>query len=338
MKEKLSVFPECIENFEEAHAELVRLLPNEELRSEEESYKVAVITRAMDLQEGISNWLTQYEDDGKDEEEVQETVSGVAVKQWCSTTLDSIEEENRKLKVELLELAKRTRQQQLELRNLMLKKEKDKLIEEEKKLQDELHSYKTVEHELDAEGQGLTSYQTGSNTPRHPEATGLVPQPHSTPIGTSHKTKRVSWEPSRVPEPDDPATTAVSILADALRQVLDTSRNQQQTVVESLHVPRGEFQTFDGDELEYWPFITSFKDSIDCLSISAAQKLVYLKQYCRGKASLALKSTSYLNPEGYKTALEILEERFGNSYNITCKWIKKVVNRPEVKTAADLRE
>ncbi len=51
VKEKLSVFPECIENFEEAHAELVRLLPNEELSSEEESYKVAVITRAMDLQD-----------------------------------------------------------------------------------------------------------------------------------------------------------------------------------------------------------------------------------------------------------------------------------------------
>ncbi len=114
VKEKLSVFPECIENFEEAHAELVRLLPNEELCSEEESYKVAVITRAMDLQEEISNWLAQYEDNGKDEEEVEETVSGVAVKQWCSTTLDSIEE-NRKLEAELLELAKRTRQQQLEL-------------------------------------------------------------------------------------------------------------------------------------------------------------------------------------------------------------------------------
>ncbi len=51
VKEKLSVFPESIENFEEAHAELVRLLPNEELSSEEESYKVAVITRAMDLQD-----------------------------------------------------------------------------------------------------------------------------------------------------------------------------------------------------------------------------------------------------------------------------------------------
>ncbi|KAK8396591.1 hypothetical protein O3P69_004931 [Scylla paramamosain] len=188
VNEKLSVFPECIENFEEAHAELVRLLPNEELRSEEESYKVDVITRTRDPQEGISNWLAQYEDDGKDEEEVEETVSGVAVKQWWSTTLDSIEEENRKFEAELLELAKRTRQRQLELRNLNLKKEKE------------------------------------------------------------------------CKKPDDPVKTAVSVLADALRQVLDTSRYQQQTVVESLHVPRGEFQTFDGDELEYWPWIKTNHD------------------------------------------------------------------------------
>ena len=154
---------------------------------------------------------------------------------------------------------------------------------------------------------------------------------------------RVSWEPSSCipedPAPEEPVTTAASILADALKQVLDTSRDQQRSVVESLQVPKGDPQTFDGDELEYWPFIRSFKDSIDCLSISSAQKLVYLRQYCRGKAALALKSTSYLNPEeGYRNALKILEERFGNPYNITCKWVKKVVHRPEVKTATDLRE
>lgn len=34
----------------------------------------------------------------------------------------------------------------------------------------------------------------------------------------------------------------------------------------------------------------------------------------------------------------MLEERFGNPYNITCKWVKKVVDRPVVKTASDLRE
>ena len=113
---------------------------------------------------------------------------------------------------------------------------------------------------------------------------------------------RASWDPSNI-TPQEPATTAASILAEALKQVLDTSKDHQRSIVETLQVPKGELQFFYGEELEYWPFIRSFEDSIDCLSISSAQKLVYLRQYCKGKAALALKSTSYLNPEeGYKSA------------------------------------
>ena len=75
------------------------------------------------------------------------------------------------------------------------------------------------------------------------------------------------------------------------------------------------------------------------MSIPAAQKLACLGKYCKGKAALALKSTYYKSPEeGYIRALEILEERFGNSYNITCEWVKKVTNRPDVKGSLDLRE
>ena len=75
------------------------------------------------------------------------------------------------------------------------------------------------------------------------------------------------------------------------------------------------------------------------MSIPAAQNLACLGKYCKGKAALALKSTYYKSPEeGYIRALEILEERFGNSYNITCEWVKKVTNRPDVKGSLDLRE
>jgi len=95
-------------------------------------------------------------------------------------------------------------------------------------------------------------------------------------------------------------------------------------LIESLQVPRGALQPFSGDELEYWPFIRSFKDTIHCLSIPAAQKLACFR-YCTGQAPFALRSTSYKNPEeGYKRALEILEERFGNPYNIICPWVRKV--------------
>ena len=144
-------------------------------------------------------------------------------------------------------------------------------------------------------------------------------------------------EPSNVAV-EDSEKKAASILADALNQVLDLSRTHQQSIVESLQVPRGEIQSFSVDALEYWPFIRSFRDTIGCLSIPAAQKLACLGKYCKGKAALALKSTYYKSPEeGYIRALEILEERFGNSYNITCEWVKKFTNRPDVKGSRDLR-
>lgn len=334
VKEKLSVLTETMESLEDAQAELLSLLSDEEQLCEL-GYTADILSRAINLKEGINNWLAQYEDD-ETQEEPREALGNVL--EAC-TSLHHLQVENATLEAELQELTKRRQQQQLELRNVRLKKEKQKLIEEEKKLEEELNSYKGVIHVPDTDGQG---HPRAIRRQQQCPATSGVPQPQSTPKGVQKAPMRVSWEPSRVFEesstPDEPTKTA-SVLADTLKYVLDTSRDQQRAIVQSLHVPRGEPQTFDGDELEYWPFIRSFKDSIDCLSLSSAQKLVYLKQYCRGKAAQALKSTSYLNPdEGYKAALEILEERFGNPYNITCKWVKKVVNRPEVKTAADLRD
>ncbi|KAK4324775.1 hypothetical protein Pmani_004615 [Petrolisthes manimaculis] len=129
------------------------------------------------------------------------------------------------LEEELKELAKRRLQQQLELRNLRLKKERQKVIEEEKKLIEELDSYKN-----DVYGKG-TSHSTSG-----------VPQPRSTPSRMHNAPTRVSWEPSRVsqesPAPDEPATTA-SVLADTFRHVLDISRDQQRAIVQSLHDKRG---------------------------------------------------------------------------------------------------
>lgn len=96
--------------------------------------------------------------------------------------------------------------------------------------------------------------------------------------------------------PEEPERKAVSVRFDSLKQLLDMSRVQQQSLVESLQVPRGELQLFTEEEVEYWPFIRSFKDTIDGLYIPAAQKLACLRSYCKGKAALALKSTSYKNP------------------------------------------
>ena len=151
VKEKLNAFPENIKRFENAHAELLSLPLDEEQYKKEEEYKVAVLTHAMELQEGIYNWLGQYEDDDEAEEDPEESDDAGSLH---ISKEDSLREENKRLEEELQELTKKTLQRQLELRNVMLKRERQKLIEEEK-LQDELHS-ETVEHLLDTEGSHYT--------------------------------------------------------------------------------------------------------------------------------------------------------------------------------------
>lgn len=253
VKEKLDALPEYIKRFEEVHMELLSLLVDKEEYRNEEDYKDEIMTHVISLQEGIYNWLAQYEDDDKNQEQDEDgevlgkpqEQLGISVKpqeqprevempdgaaaRSCSTIENNLKEENQNLEEELQELTKRTQQRQLELRNLMLKKERQKLIEE-KKLQDELHSYRTVEHQLDTDGQGLTSHLIGSiNAPRHPEVFSGIPQPQSTPAGMNKRPSTVSWEPSRVvpeePAPEEPAVTAASILAEALKQVLHIKRS-----------------------------------------------------------------------------------------------------------------
>lgn len=79
----------------------------------------------MDLKEGINNWLAQYEDDEAQEEPREASAN---VLEAC-TSLHYLQVENATLEAELQEITKRGQQQQLELRNLRLKKEKQKLIE-----------------------------------------------------------------------------------------------------------------------------------------------------------------------------------------------------------------
>jgi len=42
--------------------------------------------------------------------------------------------------------------------------------------------------------------------------------------------------------------------------------------------------------------------------------------------------------DGYVQALKILEERYGNNYEISRKWIQRIINRPNLKGPSELRD
>lgn len=127
VRDKLSVLTETIEKFEDAQAELLSLLLDEEQVREAE-YATDVLSRATELEEGINNWLAQYEEDDETQDEPREaSKDGLG----SCTSLHDLEVENTALEAELKELTKRRQQQHLELCNSRLKLERQKLIEEE---------------------------------------------------------------------------------------------------------------------------------------------------------------------------------------------------------------
>ena len=114
--------------------------------------------------------------------------------------------------------------------------------------------------------------------PANVENTNMAPT-ESTPESHSHFRKsRVSWEPSQI------ASEQSMMMKTMMTEILNESRIQQQTVVDTLQLLRRELQTFDGNPLRYWAFIQAFLTAVGKKNVDAASKLSCLLQYCKGQA------------------------------------------------------
>lgn len=159
VKERMDYFPESIERFEAAHNELLRLLTNKYERLQAEDYKSDTMGEVIDFQVALNNWIAQQEDEDVNMPEGEEWK-----KLHDAAIIDNsarsdpfevcIEAENKALEDDIKELSKK---QQLEIWNrqlalqrerrifvlekmkieseLILKREKQQMIEEQKKLE-----------------------------------------------------------------------------------------------------------------------------------------------------------------------------------------------------------
>ena len=124
-----------------------------------------------------------------------------------------------------------------------------------------------------------------------------------------------------------------------ISEILKASATQQQTMIDSLQLPKKELQHFDGDPLNYWTFIQSFRTSVGNKNVDDSAKLSCLLHYCTGVARKVLRCTEMMSPsDGYKRALEILESRFGDPYDITQRWVSRITDRQNISCIADLRD
>ena len=339
IKDKVQRCPELIASFEDVHAKLSSKLSTEEIE-DAVTYRVSLIADIEEFEQYVHAWLQhELEDEEKDntadEEAIIERSTDSVVNPDSELSAPEISLEERQLEnakalermqringAERLQKETAALNQQARQKALALEKEKlqDKITsqQEERKMQEEIER-------LQREVKRLTNGD-GDN----PAATSddISPIQKSTP---QPRSSQVSWDPS-----SRPAEESMKML---VCELLKESRQQQQSVVDALQLPRRELQSFNGDPLRYWSFIQSFKANVDKRKVDDAAKLSVLLQNCVGPARKMLYCTELMAPEtGYKRALEILEERYGDKFEISQKWVEKILNRTIVKGPVELRD
>ena len=109
-----------------------------------------------------------------------------------------------------------------------------------------------------------------------------------------------------------------------------------QTVIASLKssvdCPKLELLKFNGNPMAYHRFMMTFAATIES-AVPDNRRLLYLLQYCEGKAKELIEHCALLEPgEGYEKAKEILYENYGRRSVIARAYIKKLVKGPVIRS------
>ena len=127
------------------------------------------------------------------------------------------------------------------------------------------------------------------------------------------------------PRYDSRYGTQASMRETSMQQVLESTVVMQQTLVESLRLPKCELQMFDGNPIKYYPFIHSLEANVHQETVSSVDRLARLQQFCSGEAKRVIESYSVMEPDlGYRRARELFYKRFGEPYTISEAWLEQI--------------
>ncbi|XP_071479017.1 uncharacterized protein [Diadema antillarum] len=100
----------------------------------------------------------------------------------------------------------------------------------------------------------------------------------------------------------------------------------------SMNMPKPDMITFDGDPIKYWNFMNSFDVNVASKISDDRMKLMYLVQFCEGKAKESIECCVLMDPHmGYMKAREILAEQYGQPHVITNALMREVLDRHQIR-------
>ena len=128
------------------------------------------------------------------------------------------------------------------------------------------------------------------------------------------------------------------VLSEALKTIMDESRQQQQTIVDSINTPGIELSRYDGSPLRYWPFIRSLENIVEAKTKDNSICLDTLIQHCTGEVNDLLQCCLLKEPnEGYTLARTMVKETYGDDETIATAWLNRILKRPKLKGLRDIR-
>ena len=107
--------------------------------------------------------------------------------------------------------------------------------------------------------------------------------------------------------------------------------NQENGMIRA-EMARVELPKFDGNTAEYWSFFKQFEIHVESRTSSAQQRMLYLLNYCTGRAKRAINGFALLPAEeGYAKARSALSKRFGRPHVVSQKLIEELLRTPAVR-------
>ena len=110
------------------------------------------------------------------------------------------------------------------------------------------------------------------------------------------------------------------------------SDQHQQGLLPSLGISK-----FKGDPIDYHVFIRTFKTRIESRLNSNEARLQHLEQHLEGEAKELIKGCLHMEPSlGYAESKRLLDEKYGDPYQVSNAYLAQVTNWPALKPGDDV--
>jgi hypothetical protein len=120
--------------------------------------------------------------------------------------------------------------------------------------------------------------------------------------------------------------------SDNVLALIKRGHEQNAKLIEAISLPSTQLASFNGDPIQYWPFMRAFETAVGKSSVDDGTKLMRLMYYCTGPARKVVESCAVMPPEqGFVRAKELLKERFGSEFIILQTWIQRITSNVVIK-------